>query len=204
MQQMESSHYFSSPEGPFVPRQIEVELAGRRAAVSTAGGIFSPEGVDKGTAVLLREVPEPAAEGNLLDIGCGWGPMTLTMAMLSPQATVWATDVNERARSLCAQNAAALGLNNVKVAAPDEVPAELEFATIWSNPPIRVGKAVLHQILGGWLPRLAPQGQAWLVVQKNLGADSLQKWLAAELPEAFSVDRPETSKGFRLLRVERR
>lgn len=204
MQQMESSHYFSSPEGPFVPRQVEVELAGRQVSVSTAGGIFSPDGVDKGTAVLLREVPEPARQGNLLDIGCGWGPMTLTMAMLAPQATVWAVDVNERARTLCARNAAALGLHNVEVAAPNDVPADVEFATIWSNPPIRVGKAVLHQILGSWLPRLAPQGQGWLVVQKNLGADSLQKWLTAELGEAFSVDRPETSKGFRLLRVERR
>ena len=204
MQQMESSHYFSSPDGPFVPRQVEVELAGRRVSVSTAGGVFSPDGVDKGTAVLLRQVPQPAAAGNLLDIGCGWGPMTLTMAMLSPQATVWAVDVNERARALCAQNAAALGLENVRVAAPKEVPGDLEFATIWSNPPIRVGKPVLHQILSGWLPRLAPQGQGWLVVQKNLGADSLQRWLAAELGEGFSVDRPETSKGFRLLRVERR
>lgn len=204
MQQMESSHYFSSPQGPFTPRAVDVELADRRAAVRTGSGIFSPDGVDKGTSVLLRSVPEPASEGHLLDIGCGWGPMTLTMAMLSPEATVWGVDVNERARTLCAQNAADWGLPNVKVAAPEQVPADLEFTTIWSNPPIRVGKAVLHEILRTWLPRLAPEGQAWLVVQKNLGADSLQKWLTAELGEEFTTDRPETSKGFRLLRVERR
>ena len=201
---MASSHYFSSPEGPFHPRPVQVELAGRRHSVSTAGGIFSPDGVDKGTQVLLRGAEDPAPQGHLLDVGCGWGPMALTMAMLSPEATVWAVDVNERARTLCAQNASAMGLANVEVRAPEAVPADIGFATIWSNPPIRVGKTVLHQILRTWLPRVEDEGQAWLVVQKNLGADSLQKWLTAELGGEFSVDRPETSKGFRLLRVVRR
>ena len=201
---MATLHYFSSPQEPFQSRAVEVELAGRRVRVSTAGGIFSPDGVDKGTQVLLRGAPKPAQRGDLLDLGCGWGPMALTMAMLCPQATVWAVDVNERARTLCRQNAAALGLSNVEVCPPEDVPADIEFSTIWSNPPIRVGKAVLHQMLQQWLPRLAPGSEAWLVVQKNLGADSLQRWLAAELGARYSVDRPQTSKGFRLLRVVRR
>lgn len=201
---MATSHYFSSPQEPFQPRAVEVELAGRQVSVSTAGGIFSPDGVDKGTQVLLRGAPAPAQQGDLLDVGCGWGPMTLTMAMLSPQATIWAVDVNERARTLCRQNASALGLDNVEVCPPEEVPTDTEFSTVWSNPPIRVGKAVLHQILQQWLPRLATGGEAWLVVQKNLGADSLQRWLSAELGAQYSVDRPQTSKGFRLLHVVRR
>lgn len=113
-------------------------------------------------------------------------------------------DVNERARTLCAQNASAAGLTNIEVRAPEDVPTDLGFSTIWSNPPIRVGKAVLHQILRTWLPLLDAEGEAWLVVQKNLGADSLQKWLSAELGAEYSVDRPQTSKGFRLLRVVRR
>lgn len=201
---MAPSHYFSTPDGPLRPRHLEVELAGRAVTVSTAGGIFSPDGVDKGTQVLLRSVEPPASTGNLLDIGCGWGPLALSMGLLSPGAAVWAVDVNERARALCAQNASALGLANVEVRAPEDVPAEVGFDTIWSNPPIRVGKAVLHQILHSWLPRLNPDGQAWLVVQKNLGADSLQKWLSADLGAEFSVERPHTSKGFRLLHVARR
>lgn len=204
IQQMDSSHYFSSPEGSFDPRPVNVELADRQVRVSTAGGIFSPDGIDKGSAVLLRSVPEPAGQGDLLDVGCGWGPLALTMAMRSPEATVWAVDVNERALDLCARNAKDLGLTNIKVTTPDGVPEDLRFATIWSNPPIRVGKAVLHQILRQWLPRLGQEADAWLVVQKNLGADSLQKWLAAELGEAFSVERPTTSKGFRVLHVVRR
>lgn len=171
--------------------------------MSTSGGIFSPDGLDKGTAVLLKHVPDPSPEGELLDIGCGWGPIALTMAQRSPDARVWAVDINARSRTLCAENAASLGLSNVIAAAPEEVPTDLRFSTIWSNPPIRVGKAALHDILLSWLPRLDADAEAWLVVQKNLGADSLQKWLAASLPAEHSVDRPETDKGFRLLRVRR-
>ncbi|GAB3846034.1 class I SAM-dependent methyltransferase [Nesterenkonia populi] len=201
---MSTAHYFSSsPEGPFERQQVSIVLNGREVTVSTAGGIFSPGGLDKGTAVLLKHVPDPPPAGDLLDIGCGWGPIALTLAMRSPEARVWAVDVNDRSRQLCAENAAALGLDNVTVAAPEDVPPETRFSTIWSNPPIRVGKAVLHEILLTWLPRLADGGESWLVVQKNLGADSLQKWLASTLGERYDVDRPETDKGFRLLRVRR-
>ena len=90
---------------------------------------------------------------------------------------------------------------------PDEVDPTLRFDTIWSNPPIRVGKEVLHNILLTWLPRLAPGGAAYLVVQKNLGSDSLQKWLDAHFLERFegefTVSRYATSKGFRVLEVLR-
>ncbi|MCH8570314.1 class I SAM-dependent methyltransferase [Nesterenkonia sp. AY15] len=204
---MNSQHYFSaSPEGPFTRRTVSVTLDRREVSVSTAGGIFSPDGVDKGTAVLLKHAPDPASQGHLLDIGCGWGPLALTMAMRSPAATVWAVDVNERSRILCAENAAALGLTNVRVVAPEEVPAEIEFDTIWSNPPIRVGKEVLHGLLEHWLPRLGPGGEAWLVVQKNLGADSLLAWITTMLSGSaseFHSGRAETAKGFRLLRISR-
>lgn len=203
---MNSSHYFHSPEGPFERRRIGIRLAGRDVQVSTAGGIFSPDGIDKGTEVLLREVPDPAAEGHLLDIGCGWGPIALTMAMLSPQAQVWAVDVNERSRILCTENADALGLENVRVFAPEEVPAAQRFATIWSNPPIRIGKPALHELLELWLPRLEHGGDAQLVVQKNLGADSLLTWLKsmlASVSEDFAVQRSASSKGFRILEITR-
>lgn len=203
-----TAHYFSeSPGGPFERRRLAVELAGRSVTVSTAGGIFSPDGVDRGTAVLLKHAPDPAPEGHLLDIGCGWGPMALSMALLSPGATVWAVDVNDRSRTLCAENAAALGLENLRVRAPDEVPSGTRFSTIWSNPPIRVGKDVLHELLELWLPRLDHSGQAQLVVAKKLGADSLLTWIRSMLAavgDDFEADRPLTEKGFRLLRVLRK
>ncbi|MCP3425248.1 class I SAM-dependent methyltransferase [Rothia sp. AR01] len=198
-----AEHYFSSQSGrDFTPQPLTVDLAGAPRTVVTAPGIFSPKGVDKGTAVLLREAPAPRGP-RMLDIGCGWGPLSLTLALLSPDAEVTGVDVNERSLALTSMNAERLGLGNVSARLPDDVDPSLRFDTIWSNPPIRVGKEALHGILLTWLPRLAPGGSAYLVVQKNLGADSLAAWLETALGEGFSVARLATSKGFRILQVLR-
>ena len=160
-----------------------------------------------GTAVLLAEAPAPPPTGNLLDLGSGWGPIALSLGLRSPGASIWAVDVNQRALSLARDNAKALGVNDFHAVTPDEVPADIRFDAIWSNPPIRVGKAALHDLLRQWLVRLAPGGTAYLVVQKNLGSDSLQRWLATELedmePGAFVVGRHTTARTFRVLSVHR-
>lgn len=206
-----SEHYFSeTPAGEFKTREIEVVLAGQPHRVLTAGGVFSPEHLDGGTAVLLRalESGQEALEGQgsdrpaILDLGCGWGALALSAALHHPDAEVWAVDVNERARDLTARNAALLGLNNVRTVAPDEVPAEVQFTAIHSNPPIRVGKQVLHEMLRSWLPRLVPGGEAHLVVAKHLGAESLQRWLTSEFTE-FEVARVARERGFHVIRVAR-
>jgi len=184
-----------------VPRTISVQLAGRRLDVTTANGIFSPERVDVGTQVLLGNVPAPPPGGNLLDLGCGWGPIALTLALESPRATVWAVDVNERALELTAENARRAGLPRVRAVLPRAVPADLALDAIWSNPPIRIGKEALHELLLLWLPRLRPGAQAHLVVQRNLGADSLHAWLAGALDGGATVERAGSAKGYRVLRV---
>jgi 16S rRNA G1207 methylase RsmC len=201
----ESDHYFTArPVSAAEQRPLTVQLAGREVTVRTAGGVFSPGGLDKGTAVLLRHVPPPPPQGSLLDLGCGWGPIALTLGLLSPQAQVYAVDVNERSLDLVRTNAAMLGLDRVVAAPPDGIPEDVRFEAIWSNPPIRVGKAVLHELMLTWLPRLAVGGVAHLVVQKNLGSDSLQRWLEEQLPpQAYAVSRFATDKGFRILAVER-
>ncbi|MGC5583325.1 class I SAM-dependent methyltransferase [Ornithinimicrobium sp. W1679] len=201
-------HYFTArPASDGELRRVPVRLAGRDVEVVTAGGIFSPDGIDRGTRVLLAEVPPPPPEGSFLDLGCGWGPLALTMALESPGAHVLAVDVNERALDLARRNAVALDVaDRVEVLTPEEVPAERRFDLLWSNPPIRVGKEVLHGMLTAWLPRLAPEGTAYLVVQKNLGADSLQTWLQTTLPDRMGpvrVTREASSKGFRVLCVRR-
>ncbi len=198
-------HYFTAePASPAQQRTLVVTLAGREVVVQSAGGIFSPDGIDKGTAVLLREAPAPPDHGTLLDLGCGWGPIALTLALRSPAATVWAVDVNERSLDLVRTNARALGLDGVHASQPDGIPAGVELDAIWSNPPIRVGKAVLHEMLLTWLPRLRVGGVAHLVVQKNLGADSLQRWLEGQLPtDGYAVSRFASDKGFRVLEVRR-
>lgn len=202
---MANEHYFSSsPESELKKRAIHARISGRSVELETANGVFSPERIDTGTQVLLASVPTPPPGGDLLDLGCGWGPIALTLATESPRATVWAVDVNERALQLVRDNAASLGLTNIRAATPSEVPDDVTFMTIWSNPPIRVGKNELHGLLEKWLPRLESGSDAWLVVQRNLGSDSLQRWMQTTFPENFSFVRAATNKGFRVLRARRR
>jgi 16S rRNA G1207 methylase RsmC len=201
---MAPEHYFSSTPGSELKlRTIRAKLAGQEYDLATSNGVFSPERIDTGTQVLLASVPAPPPGGHLLDLGCGWGPIALTLALESPHATVWAVDVNERALDLVRTNAQSLSLTNVKAVKPDDVPSEIGFTTLWSNPPIRVGKDELHGMLDRWLPRLDSGSDGWLVVQRNLGSDSLHRWLQASFPDDFSFIRAATSKGYRVLRARR-
>jgi 16S rRNA G1207 methylase RsmC len=201
---MSGEHYFSAePAGDFKPKSIRVNLLGKDLQIQTAGGVFSPDHLDTGTAMLLKHIEEAPVSGNLLDVGCGWGPIALALAMQAPEATVWAVDVNQRSLELTRANASALGLTNIRACLPEDIPTELEFSGIWSNPPIRVGKTELHSILLTWLPRLQAECESYLVVAKDLGADSLLKWLQSELPDEFDAQRIDTEKGFRILRVTR-
>ncbi len=201
---MASEHYFSvDPGSELKLRRITVQLGGQDREVTTSNGIFSPEHIDQGTEVLLRYAPQPPATGNLLDLGCGWGPIALTLALESPDATVWAVDVNDRALELVRRNAAELGLANIRAARPEEVPEDVRFDAVWSNPPIRVGKEVLHSMLQHWMPRVKPGTHSYLVVQRNLGSDSLQRWMEGEFAGTLTIAREAISKGFRVLRVSR-
>lgn len=199
---VDGEHYFSASPGVEArERLIRVVLQGEPLELRTAAGVFSADRLDPGTRVLLDTVPPPAEQGHLLDLGCGWGAIAIAMARRSPGASVWAVDVNERALALMSGNARIAGVV-VKAASPQGIPADVRFATIWSNPPIRVGKDALRAMLATWLPRLAPGGSAWLVVAKQLGADSLQRWIEAAVPDV-EVGRAATSKGYRVLRVRR-
>lgn len=199
-----SEHYFAEqPTANANQRDITVELQGREVTVATASAVFSADRLDKATRILLDHVPAPPATGTALDIGCGWGPISLSLGLASPELDVWALDVNERALDLTTTNARRLGLDRVRAVKAEQVPAEVEFDVIWSNPPIRIGKQALDKLLLTWLPRLRVGGEAWLVVGKNLGADSLQRRLAEALGDHFEVSRPRTGGGFRILLVER-
>ncbi|OFS26611.1 class I SAM-dependent methyltransferase [Brevibacterium sp. HMSC07C04] len=198
-----SEHYFSStPNAQSRPRSLQVCLAGHDLTVTTDSGVFSPGRVDKGTAVLLDHLPEVPC-GNVLDLGCGWGPIALHAGLSARDAgtstRVWALDVNERSLQLTKKNAAEAGLNSIRPVTAEQIPDDVRFDAIWSNPPIRVGKDVLHELLLTWLPRLKPGGQALLAVAKKLGSDSLQIWMQENLPEGFTVSRAASSKGFRVL-----
>ncbi len=195
------SHYFDNKQHVISDEIIvDVGLADVAFAMATDRGVFSHGHLDTGTGLLLREAPTPPTTGNLLDLGCGSGAIALTLALRCPDATVWAVDINQRARALTAANAERNGVNNIRVVSPEQVPAEVQFATIWSNPPIRIGKQALHALLLDWLGRLASDGQAILVVQKHLGAGSLQQWLTGE---SYPTERIASRAGFRLLSCHR-
>jgi 16S rRNA G1207 methylase RsmC len=200
---MSQEHYFSaSPDKPATLRDITYQVAGREFAVQAASGTFSASKLDPGTSILLSKFEEFPESGNVLDLGCGWGPISLAIATFSPETTVWALDVNQRSMELARNNAANLGLTNMNVVTADKVPQDLKFDAIWSNPPIRIGKAALHELLKIWLPRLESGGRAMLVVQKQLGADSLLAWIQVEFPDLIS-SRFSTDKGFRVLEITR-
>jgi 16S rRNA (guanine1207-N2)-methyltransferase len=194
------SHYFDAePAIGSSTSTADLVLPDVSLQLETDRGVFSRERVDTGTKLLLLEgPPADAADRLLVDLGAGYGPIACTLAARNPQATVWAVDVNRRARELCARNARAAGLANVVVASPADVPAELAADRIWSNPPIRIGKQPLHELLASWLDRLAPGGSAHLVVQRHLGADSLHRWLESQ---GWTVSRRAARRAYRLLDV---
>jgi len=201
---MSEEHYFSKdPHSPLKTKTLQIPLAGAMQQVTTASGTFSPQQLDVGTQVLIDQMSEAPESGHLLDLGCGWGPIALNLGKLRPAATVWAVDVNARSVDLTAKNAKDIGISNIKTALPEQVPQHLEFAGIWSNPPIRIGKQALHALLLMWLPRLQKSAEAFLVVQKNLGSDSLQKWLSEELSAGYEVSRHTSVKTYRVLRIKK-
>ena len=195
-----AQHYFSSdPDVASAPSSVSLHLPDVQLDLAADRGVFSASRVDPGTKLLLLDAAQPtAAETSILDLGCGYGPIAVTLALRAPTATVWAIDVNERARELCAANAESAGCSNVRVAAPDAVDPDVSFDLIVSNPPIRIGKAALHELLTCWLSRLSPTGRAQLVVQKHLGSDSLAKWLTAQ---GWPTTRLASRAGYRILDV---
>ena len=197
----QKSHYFDpAPVVESKPRTVHLHVGELALELKADRGVFGSRGVDLGTLVLLREAPPPPAEGEILDLGSGYGPIAIALARQAPEARIWAVDVNERAIELTRTNATAVGAVNVTAVAPDEVPDGMLFDAIYSNPPVRVGKTALHELLVRWLGRLRPDGRAYLVVQRNLGADSLATWLTAQ---GYEVQRLKSKKGYRILQIAR-
>ena len=182
---------------PFKRAPVVADVWGQQLELNSGSGVFAQGRLDVGTSVLFRETQPPHGGGTFLDLGCGYGVIGLALATVLPSATVWGVDVNERALLLANENASTLGVDGrFSAVTPDDVPADVTFDEIWSNPPIRVGKQALHELLLRWLPRLTPGGRAVMIVGKNLGADSLQRWLGEQ---GYPTTRLASAKGFRVL-----
>ncbi|HLU95592.1 MAG TPA: methyltransferase [Thermobifida alba] len=202
-----TSHYFDpDPNTHSRTATIPLLLPDLHLTLTTDRGVFSPDRIDLGTRILLETVPPPPDRGTLLDLGCGYGPIALTLARRAPRAAVVGVDTNRRALALARHNAEANAVPNVRflpAPAPGETPDPLlrgPFAALWSNPPIRIGKQALHTLLATWLSRLEAGAHAHLVVQKNLGADSLHRWLEES---GHPTERVASRAGYRILRTTR-
>jgi 16S rRNA (guanine1207-N2)-methyltransferase len=196
---MTDEQYFTPhPQTASQPETFAVPMPEGTMKLTTDRGVFSHGALDLGTRVLLLKAPPLADRGDMLDLGCGAGPIAITMARRSPHAQVWAVDVNHRALHLTRENARANHVTNITACTPDEVDPAVRFEAIWSNPPIHIGKAAMHEMLLRWLPRLTPAGAAVMVVQKHLGSDSLLAWLNAQ---GLPTERIGSAKGYRLLRT---
>jgi len=196
-----TSHYFDEePSTPSRPHVVTLELPDMKLEIVTDAGVFGAQKqkVDPGTRTLLMLAPDPPPEGEILDLGCGYGPIALALGKRAPRARIWAVDVNQRALELVGQNARKLGVSNVTTSRPEDVPEGLRLAAIYSNPPMRIGKPALHRMLIHWLQRLAPDGSAFLVVHKHLGGDSLAAWTQEQ---GFPTRRIGSKSGFRILEV---
>lgn len=207
-------YFAAEPTSPSRPRTVRLDLPDLSVELRTDSGVFSADRIDPGTKILLVETAPggdttPDQEdgtrhgqlppGDLVDLGAGYGPIALTLALRYAQRTIWAVEPNERARDLCTANALTAGVGErIRVVPPKEVPPDLVVAALYSNPPIRIGKQALHTMLSGWLDKLASGGEAWMVVQRHLGADSLARWLTET---GHDVDRVTSRRGYRVLRV---
>ena len=199
-----TKHYFSnSPEATVGElRPLTLDVRGVHLDMVVSDAVFSSHKLDLGTKALLLEAPEPPETGTFLDLGCGWGPIGVTLGKLSPKATIWAVDVNQRALDLTRKNAKR---NQVKIRteladkAFEKASSDgIKFDLIWSNPPIRIGKPALQEMLTKWLGLLSDEGESWLVVARNLGADSLIKWLNEQ---GWQAEKAHSKKGYRIIRV---
>ena len=191
-------HYFTAePKVASRPRTIQVRLPDVGFELDTDRGVFAHGHLDSGTELLLRSVG-PIPSGEIVDVGCGYGAIAITLALRNPDARVWAVDVNRRALDLCARNAERAGAHNVVPAEPDAVSGGIRFAAVYSNPPVRLGKEMLHELLLTWIGRLGPDAVAHLVVQRHLGADSLAAWLKGL---GYRVERVRSKGGYRVLEV---
>lgn len=193
-----AEHYFTNSARAGDDRKhTHATIWGRGYQLTTARGVFARSGLDLATSVLLRSCDPPVTARRLCDLGCGYGPIAVALADRCRDAIVDAVDVNDGALQLCAENAAAAGVRDrVVPLRPADVDPAARYDEIWSNPPIRIGKQQLHELLLQWLPRLAPGGVFRMVVGKNLGADPLQRWIGAQ---GYRCERIASAKGFRVL-----
>lgn len=194
-------HYYSTkPTSESDRKKMKTTIGGYDFVLMTDSGVFSKNKIDTGSEVLIKAAQEsdfPA--GKILDLGCGYGTIGLTLAKSFPDRTIEMVDVNERALELSQDNATLNEIKNVEIYSSNiftSIEEGKEYAAIISNPPIRAGKKVVHQILEESYNHLVDGGKLQIVIQKKQGAPSAQK----KMEEVFgNVERISLEKGYWVL-----
>jgi 16S rRNA (guanine1207-N2)-methyltransferase len=198
-----SEHYYArNPKVKSEPKEWFAELLGKKLQFKTDAGVFSKGEVDFGSRLLAETFVMPVTEGDVLDVGCGYGPIGLSIAASYPERNVHMIDVNERALALCAHNAEQNGISNAKIYPSNALTAVTAegFAAILTNPPIRAGKETVFSFYDGAFSKLRVGGELWVVIQKKQGAPSS----IARLTELFSeVETVVKQKGYYILRAKK-
>lgn len=195
------NHYYSrEPEAQSDPIYWTANLKGNGFRFKTDQGVFSKKEVDFGSRLLIESYILPEAQGPILDVGCGYGPIGLSLAKSFPERAVHMVDVNLRAAGLAKENAALNDIPNAVIYESDRYEAveEKGFASIVTNPPIRAGKRIVHDILEQSRDYLVPGGTLWVVIQKKQGAPSAK----AKMEEVFGeVETAAKSKGYYIFKA---
>ncbi|WP_349409116.1 class I SAM-dependent methyltransferase [Pseudalkalibacillus sp. SCS-8] len=193
-------HYYSSkPTSERDVRDWSFTLKGRSFRFYSDAGVFSKDEVDFGSRLLIEAFRKPAVEGPILDMGCGYGPIGISVAAAFPESKVTMVDVNERAVELSKKNAERNKIDNVEIYQSNlfEEVKERGFSAILTNPPIRAGKSVVHTIFEKAYEHLKPEGELWIVIQKKQGAPSAMEKLQSIFQEVELVER---KKGYHIIR----
>ncbi|MDQ0485041.1 class I SAM-dependent methyltransferase [Guptibacillus hwajinpoensis] len=197
---MGEHYYTKNPSVKSDRNRIAEELRGSRFQFTTDSGVFSKKEVDFGSKLLIETFEEPEIEGDIVDVGCGYGPIGISLASEFSNRRFYLLDVNERATELAMNNAIKNGVNNLSVMASDKLSAvkDKTFASVVTNPPIRAGKQVVHGILEEAHHVLEKGGTLWVVIQKKQGAPSAIN----KLEEMFQhVDTVVKKKGYYILKA---
>ena len=196
-----NEHYYTKDPKVRSDRQtISSDLRGTDLRFTTDAGVFSKGGIDFGSRLLVESFVMPDVSGDVLDVGCGYGPIGLTIATLFPERQIQMVDVNERAIALSKENAERNHVKNVTVYSSDglSVVSDLGFAAILTNPPIRAGKDVVFSFYEKSYEKLRSSGELWVVIQKKQGAPSSMK----HLEEIYgNVSVVAKRKGYYILRA---
>lgn len=175
-----SEHYYAkNPKVKSEPKIWSTSLREKMLHLQTDAGVFSKDDVDYGSRLLVEEFLMPEVDGPVLDVGCGYGPIGLTIALSFPNRMIHMVDVNERALELSAKNAERNDVRNVKVYESEALLAveEFDFVAILTNPPIRAGKQTVFSFYDQAYSKLRASGELWVVIQKKQGAASTEKHL---------------------------